>query len=306
MSFRFDFGDDGPTGEAGDARAEAGERRHALPAHFVHAAAGAGPLPVQGETIACAPGAVLFKRSVSDVKFELAATEAVDAAPSNELAQSIEQQSDLIRGVYEGGLKTWECSVDLVAYLAQAFGARRMDGLRVMELGCGSALPGIYALTLGASVDFQDYNEPVVHMVTIPNVLLNTANRPSPEILSPEGLFETEVVVSDSLAASRFIAGDWSGIPDLLARENALHQYDIVLTSESIYDAETLPDLFALIKALAKPGGIALVAAKAIYFGCTGSLNDFVRLAGRDGSCRIETVHVNAQTVRREIVQLSF
>ena len=26
--------------------------------------------------------------------------------------------SDLIRGVYEGGFKTWECSVDLVQFLA--------------------------------------------------------------------------------------------------------------------------------------------------------------------------------------------
>lgn len=28
--------------------------------------------------------------------------------------------SDLVPGVYEGGLKTWECSLDLAAYLCEA------------------------------------------------------------------------------------------------------------------------------------------------------------------------------------------
>ena len=30
----------------------------------------------------------------------------------------IDAPSDLVPGVYEGGMKTWECSIDLAAYLA--------------------------------------------------------------------------------------------------------------------------------------------------------------------------------------------
>ena len=38
--------------------------------------------------------------------------------------------SDLIPGIYEGGLKTWECSLDLVDYLDQI---RDMDMSVVSE-----------------------------------------------------------------------------------------------------------------------------------------------------------------------------
>lgn len=54
-----------------------------------------------------------------------------------------------------GGLKVWECSVDLVNYLCSSDIALR--GLRVLELGCGAALPALYAYSQGANVTFQDY-----------------------------------------------------------------------------------------------------------------------------------------------------
>ncbi len=41
--------------------------------------------------------------------------------------------SDLVKGVYEGGLKTWECALDLVAYLAEQKDS--FDGKRVLEVG---------------------------------------------------------------------------------------------------------------------------------------------------------------------------
>jgi protein-histidine N-methyltransferase len=40
--------------------------------------------------------------------------------------------------VYEGGLKTWECALDLATYLDRDFlgvqAGRRMRGLRVLEV----------------------------------------------------------------------------------------------------------------------------------------------------------------------------
>lgn len=49
-----------------------------------------------------------------------------------------------------GGLKLWECAVDLIQYLreAAATGELSLEGARVLELGCGHGLPGIYAATL--------------------------------------------------------------------------------------------------------------------------------------------------------------
>jgi protein-histidine N-methyltransferase len=36
---------------------------------------------------------------------------------TSESQEFVDAPSDLISGVYEGGLKTWECSFDLVSYL---------------------------------------------------------------------------------------------------------------------------------------------------------------------------------------------
>ena len=55
-----------------------------------------------------------------------------------------------------GGLKVWECSIDLVRYLQEA--DIPLENSRVLELGCGAGLPGIYAAKKGAAaVHFQDY-----------------------------------------------------------------------------------------------------------------------------------------------------
>ena len=53
------------------------------------------------------------------------------------------ENSDLAPGVYEGGFKVWEGSVDLVRHLKK--NNVEMQGKRVIELGCGHGLPGIYA-----------------------------------------------------------------------------------------------------------------------------------------------------------------
>lgn len=64
--------------------------------------------------------------------------------------------SDLLSGVYEGGLKVWECTFDLLNYLESE--GVCFSGARVLDLGCGAGLLGIFALSKGAtSVVFQDY-----------------------------------------------------------------------------------------------------------------------------------------------------
>ncbi|RKO90084.1 hypothetical protein BDK51DRAFT_35156, partial [Blyttiomyces helicus] len=91
-------------------------------------------LPVVAELAATSVSPPLVKRNVSDVKFELASVDEMDGAEPTTLAQAIFDQTDLIEGVYEGGLKTWECSIDLVNFLA-VFDERDLQGKRVIELG---------------------------------------------------------------------------------------------------------------------------------------------------------------------------
>ena len=44
-------------------------------------------------------------------------------------------ESDLVSGLYEGGLKVWECSFDLVDYVFE--NKQIVADKRVLELGCG-------------------------------------------------------------------------------------------------------------------------------------------------------------------------
>ncbi|KAF9146972.1 Histidine protein methyltransferase 1 [Linnemannia schmuckeri] len=135
----------------------------------------------------------IYKRNLEDVKFQIIQEddefdedkqekekeqEGTITGPRGVEMLALAGKSDLVKGVYEGGLKTWECALDLVAYLADQ--KHNYDGQKVLELGCGSALPGIYVLTQSntVQVDLQDYNDQVLKFVTLPNVLLNTHVRP--------------------------------------------------------------------------------------------------------------------------------
>lgn len=58
-------------------------------------------------------------------------------------------KTDLVSGVYEGGLKIWDCSLDLVDYIH--LNPNEFKNKRVLELGCGQGLPGIMCLKTGAT-----------------------------------------------------------------------------------------------------------------------------------------------------------
>ena len=79
------------------------------------------------------------------------------------------RKSDLISGVYEGGLKVWDCTFDALSHISTS-NEKKKDWLRgksVLELGCGQGLPGILCGALGAKEVFlQDYNPEVITLVT--------------------------------------------------------------------------------------------------------------------------------------------
>lgn len=93
--------------------------------------------------------------------------------PENDLA--LDKESDIIPGVYEGGYKVWECSVDLTTLLLQNQSSLpELTTCRVIELGCGHGFPGVAALKLGCKrVVFSDLNAEVITAVTWPNIFLN-------------------------------------------------------------------------------------------------------------------------------------
>ena len=63
---------------------------------------------------------------------------------------------NLFSTLIQGGLKVWECTMDLLSYLEkEPINFCNMD---VLDLGCGAGLLGIHAIGHGSSkTHFQDY-----------------------------------------------------------------------------------------------------------------------------------------------------
>ncbi|KAF5351248.1 hypothetical protein D9756_008447 [Leucocoprinus leucothites] len=198
--------------------------------------------------------------------------------------QFIEAPSDLVPRVYEGGLKTWECSIDLVEYLDSTQGAEGFRGKRILELGCGTAVPSLYILhhifsspptsdgsqTPETLIYLQDYNDSVLELVTLPNVLLTWYLSPASQTYRTSNATSTdnaedlpfpttpepfELPISPSLKSAflssvkktynitiRFFSGSWSSFSTQLPNFHP-EKFDIVLTSETIYRMNSLPSL---------------------------------------------------------------
>ncbi|XP_020521277.1 histidine protein methyltransferase 1 homolog isoform X2 [Amborella trichopoda] len=205
--------------------------------------------------------------------------------------------SDLIPGKYEGGLKLWECSLDLIKSLALEIqnGQLSLEEKKVLEIGCGHGLPGIFTYLKGAAtVHFQDFNAEVLQCLTIPNVKANLSSTPSNQCTS-SGIDRDAYLTTDV----RFFSGDWSEVHNLLSvardaelfgtRDSSLKQessggYDIILMAETVYSLSSLQKLYNLIKmCLCWPNGLVYLAAKKHYFGVGGGTRQFRSIVDHDG-----------------------
>jgi len=121
------------------------------PSSYVWSAAQLSALP---EALSYSPmklsgpsGHTLARRDLFDARFQLLAQDERDR--DERTAAFVDAPADLVPGAYEGGLKTWECALDLAAYLdrdvlgshseseaAATATGRRIRGLRVLEVSC--------------------------------------------------------------------------------------------------------------------------------------------------------------------------
>lgn len=130
-------------------------------------------------------------------------------------ASALDKETDIIPGVYEGGYKVWECSVDLTAMLLQkSCGLPELSTCRAIELGCGHGFPGVAALKLGCPrVVFSDLNAEVINGVTWPNIFLNAR---------------------DIMNRVECYSGDWDELSStVLSGDNG--KFDLILSAETLY-----------------------------------------------------------------------
>ncbi|CAG9125381.1 unnamed protein product [Plutella xylostella] len=197
------------------------------------------------------------------------------------------QHSDLVTGKYEGGLKIWECTSDLIEYLENHKTEISLKDTKVLDLGCGAGLVGIYAFLNGAKVTFQDYNKEVLEHVTIPNVLLN---------------IDEEEDREKQIAQCSFYSGDWASFMNIL-EESEL--FNFILTSETIYNSENYDKLIELFLRRLSQDGVVFVAAKTYYFGVGGGTRQFEECVSKSLKLKSEVVWLSSGGVKREIIKIT-
>ncbi|KAG6017150.1 hypothetical protein E4U54_008191 [Claviceps lovelessii] len=324
---------------------------------------------------------MLPRRELWDVRVQLMAEAAAEHEGSSPAGGKEGQDDEAIflgahdvkTGVYEGGFKSWESSGDLVKVLGAECHPRLWEGrsARIIELGCGTALPSLalfqWAMALKSapstspstpttttsssssnrpqqqaiSFILADYNPTVLQLVTLPNFILSWAlhhhQRPhSPllsavtEALSLPGELELTPPLLDlfrqdlSQHAIRlsFLSGGWSTSFLDLMYSLPVHPHtpppgvvqtpprgtSLLLGAETIYSPlalQTFRDMVLSVlerEAEADADASAWVAAKKLYFGVGGSLDDFVAQL-RSRGLAVENVREETDGVRRGVVR---
>ncbi|NWI55489.1 MET18 methyltransferase, partial [Calyptomena viridis] len=234
-----------------------------------------------------------------------------DADSEGIVSKSVSSHSDLIPGVYEGGLKIWECTFDLMDYFSEA--EIQFTNKTVLDLGCGAGLLGIVALRGKAErVHFQDYNSTVIDQITLPNVVANCANQGSsgedktagkPPAKRPRKAEGSPGV----LTKCRFFSGGWSEVSQLLLSSNKpFSKYDIILTSETIYNPDYYSALHDTLAQLLDKNGRVYLASKVHYFGVGGGIYLFQKFIEERNVFRTSTVKTIDQGLQRCIMEIAF
>ncbi|NWT82603.1 MET18 methyltransferase, partial [Lanius ludovicianus] len=226
------------------------------------------------------------------------------------VSKSVSSRSDLIPGVYEGGLKIWECTFDLMDYFSEA--EIEFTNKTVLDLGCGAGLLGITALRGKADrVHFQDYNSTVIDEITLPNVVANCINegsgkdRKSSKPLSKRA--RKAEGSPDVLNRCRFFSGEWSQVSQLLLSSNKqFSKYDIILTSETIYNPDYYSALHDTLAELLDKNGCVYLASKVHYFGVGGGIYLFEKFIEKKNVFRTSMVKTIDQGLQRCIMEIAF
>lgn len=209
-----------------------------------------------------------------------------------------------------------------------------------LQLGCGTALPSL-ALFLWAiaartaevapplRIVLADYNPTVLQLVTLPNFILAWALQQANESavlaealtsdgeleLNPEVIQAFEAFLLRRNMSLHFVSGAWS--PEFVEliksaqgslAADAARQRTVILGAETIYSPFALQSftetIFSLMEQQKSQGGSVevFVAAKKLYFGVGGSLDDFVTNAKALGAI-VEQLREETDGVRRGVVK---
>ncbi len=123
--------------------------------------------------------------------------------------------------------RIWPSSVAFAEYLIHQFFPSKLAGTKVLEIGCGTGVPGVVAAQLGAFTMFSDMVPVTLEAVKETCGLNQITN------------FDTCTL-------------DWSG------KIQSNERYDVVLGCEVFYDEAILADISQVLEQVLAPGGKGL------------------------------------------------
>ena len=173
----------------------------------------------------------------------------------------------------------------------------------------------------GAHFVLADYNPEVLRLVTIPNLILSwvmiTLSSPtstnnnnydtwaadSDVDITPELLdrFENDLKSRDIVIDT--ISGAWGEEFLIEVPFSPSSSRLLVLASETIYSPDTLPSFIRVLAETARSSRV-LVAAKKVYFGVGGGVDDFVREWERIGGATDRVMEVGDDGVARVVLSV--
>lgn len=265
------------------------------------------------EPVKISDNMTIYRRELFDVRHQLMMEDDTMNNNTNKEEFNIligETGEDLRNGVYEGGLKSWECSFDMISKLKDTKIIENLlsskSKFNVIELGCGTSLPTLYILRKifaqssnePISIILSDYNFDVLRLVTLPNILLNWCftflTEDELSLLQQRNgidgnIRDGEIDITNNLLNKftnwmkerkieiNFISGSWCRKFMNIINEvipNMENEFNIVMTSETIYSLDILPVISEIMVEFATKNrkGVTLLSAKDIYFGVGGSI----------------------------------
>jgi hypothetical protein len=189
---------------------------------------------------------------------------------------NLPKNKDLIPGQYEGGIKLWECSIDLCNFLPGYIGWYNLENLNVLELGCGHGLPGLYFLLRNSNVMFQDFNKEILTKIT--GGYISDLNKRYNLDLKSYG----------------FMDGDWKDFStklnscDYIGGTKFSSKFDIIVSADTIYNTQNYDSFYSILKDHLNNPGICFIASKKFYFGVGGGTNQFIEYINNKGDFSVK------------------
>ncbi|CAH6720336.1 histidine protein methyltransferase 1 [[Candida] jaroonii] len=248
----------------------------------------------------------VYRRELFDIKHQ------VMTEDNDELSNIlITNESDLNKNSYEGGFKSWECSYDLIDHLDVDYEFFNKNQ-SILEIGSGTSLPSCHIFREKLSLNnkqslnlvLSDFNYDVLRLVTVPNLIINWYTTKYDEeiiTLSDELVGEFLSCLQEHNINLSFISGSWG--KEFLSLSST--DFNLILTSETIYSLDSMPILADMLITLSSNDQTkCIVAAKDYYFGVGGSVIEFINYLKNNSKLNIQSHPVSSQ-LKRSIIEVS-